>query len=166
MNRTIRELLPLSVVTAGACLLTLYVLDVNASIGRWILAALLFAHGWVHLMFVFPRPTATAKDGAPSWPFDLAESWLVTRARMATATVRVIGKVLIAITLVGFLAAALSTGGVLVPAAWWPALVVASAAGSALLLGLCFSPTLLLGLAIDVSLAWLVVSGAWSPANL
>ncbi len=165
MTGIIRSLLPLAVVTAALGVLTLYLLDANPTAGRWLLAALLFAHGWVHVMFAFPRPsrTATEAGGAPAWPFDLADSWLVTGAGVADGPVHAIGRILVVVTLAGFLLAALATVGILVPAAWWPALVLGSAASSALLLGLCFSPTLLLGLAIDVALAWLVLSGTWSP---
>jgi hypothetical protein len=161
----IRSLLPLAVVTAVLGTLTLYLLDVNTTVGRWLLAALLFAHGWVHVMFAFPRPprAAAGADDGPAWPFDLGDSWLITRAGVAAGPVRAIGRILVVATLAGFLLAALATVGILVPAAWWPALVLGSAASSAVLLGLCFSPTLLLGLAIDVALAWLVLSGTWSP---
>ncbi len=117
-------------------------------------------------MFAFPRPRPkTPEVGAPAWPFDLGDSWLIARAGVAAGRVRVVGRVLMAVTLVGFLAAALSTAGILVPAGSWPALVLASAACSAVLLGLAFSPTLLLGFAIDAALACLAVSGWWSPAN-
>ena len=167
MSGIVRSLLPLAIVTAIAGALTLYLLDANPAVGRWLLAALLFAHGWVHVMFVFPRPgqVATGADDGPAWPFDLADSWLVTRAGIAPGPVRTVGRILVVVTLAGFLVAALATVGILVPAAWWPALVLGSAASSALLLLLCFSPTLLLGLAIDVALAWLVLSGTWSPAG-
>jgi hypothetical protein len=163
----VRSLLPIAVVVGVVCALALYLLDgANPSIGAWILAALLFAHGWVHAMFAFPRPRdATATGAVPAWPFDLEDSWLIARAGVSRSTVRAIGRILVVLTLVGFLLAALSTVEVLVPAAWWPALVLGSAASSAVLLGLCFSPTLLLGLAIDVALAWLVLFGTWSPAG-
>ena len=166
MTRRIRDLVPLSAFTALAGALTLYLLDANPDVGRLLLGVLLFAHGWVHVMFVFPRPGASAAtSGATPWPFDLGDSWLITRAGIAPAPVRAIGRVLVVVTVAGFLGAALSTVGLLVPASWWPALVLGSAWSSALLLGLCFSPTLLLGIAIDVALAWFVASGAWSPTN-
>ena len=162
----VRSLLPLAVVTTVLGVLTLYLLDASPAVGQWLLAVLLFAHGWVHVMFAFPRPrgSATATD-APAWPFDLGDSWLIARGGIAAGPVRAIGRVLVVVTLAGFLLAALSTVGILVPAAWWPALVLGSAASSAILLGLCFSPTLVLGLAIDVALAWLVLSGTWSPTS-
>ncbi len=166
MTGIARDLLPLAVVVGAVCALTLYLLGgANPTAGGWLLAALLFAHGWVHVMFAFPRPggspTATA---TPAWPFDLGDSWLISRAGSAAGHVRASGRILVVLTLAGFLLAALATVGILVPAAWWPALVLGSAASSATLLVLCFSPTLLLGLAIDASLAWLVLSGTWSPA--
>lgn len=162
--KTVRNLLPLAIVVAVAGVVTLSLLQANPGLGQWLLAALLLAHGWVHVMFVFPRPQP--KPGAVdamSWPFDLGGSWLATRAGWPVPLVRAAGRVLVVITMAGFLAAALATVGVLVPTAWWPALVLLSAAASTLLLGLCFSPTLLLGLAIDGALGWLVVSGTWRP---
>ena len=49
-------------------MLTLYLLGTNPALGSWLLAALLLAHGWVHLMFVFPRPApAPVGEAAPSW---------------------------------------------------------------------------------------------------
>ncbi len=164
MAKLVRELGPLAIVTAVAGAVTLWLLQDNPSIGRWVLALLLFAHGWVHLMFVFPKPDpATAKPGAAPWPFDLTTSWLVTRAGFASGAVVAVGRALVAFTFAVSMLAALATLGWLVPADWWVGLVLASAAGSALLLLLCFTPTLLIGLAIDVALAWLALAGPWSP---
>ena len=168
MTRTIRELGPLAIVVGVACAVTLFLLGANPSLGRWVLAALLFAHGWVHLMFVFPKPPPP-KDGAPAaataWPFDLGSSWLIVRAGLPAGAVRAIGRVLVAIAFAGFLLAALATAGVLVPAAWWVASGLVGAASSVLLLAIAFSPTLLLGFAIDVAVAWLVLAGPWTPVG-
>ena len=168
MTRTIRELGPLAVAVGVAGAVTLYLLGANPSLGRWILAALLFAHGWVHLMFVFPKPPPP-RDAAPAaataWPFDLGSSWLVGRAGASSGAVRAIGRALVVITFGSFLLAAGATAGVLVPAAWWAASVLVGAASSALLLGIAFSTTLLLGFAIDIALAWLVIAGPWTPAG-
>jgi hypothetical protein len=163
----VRSLLPLAVAVGAVGALTLYLLGgANPALGQWLLAVLLFAHGWVHVMFAIPRPRGSATaTGAPAWPFDLGDSWLIARAGIGAGIVRAIGRILVVVTLAGFLLAALSTVGILVPAAWWPALVLGSAASSAILLGVCFSPTLVLGLAIDVALAWLVISGTWSPTS-
>jgi len=164
MVKLIRQLGPLAIVTAAAGAVTLWLLQENPSVGRWVLAVLLFAHGWVHLMFVFPKPDpAKAKPGSPPWPFDLATSWLVTRRGMASGAVVGVGRALVAFTFAVSMLAALATLGWLVPGGWWEGLVLASAGGSALLLLLCFTPTLLIGLAIDVALAWLALAGPWSP---
>jgi hypothetical protein len=168
VTRTIRELGPLAVVVGIAGAVTLYLLGANPSLGRWVLAALLFAHGWVHLMFVFPKPPPpgdAASAAAPAWPFDLGSSWLIRRAGASSGAVGAIGRALIAITFVSFLLAAGATAGVLVPVEWWAASVLAGAASSALLLGIAFSPSLLLGFAIDIGLAWLVIAGPWTPAG-
>lgn len=166
MAKLVRDLLPLAIATVVAFVVTLWLLANNPSVGQWLLAAILVAHGWVHAMFLFPRPDpAKAKPGAPSWPFDLAASWLVTRAGARPATVRAVGRVLVGFTFVVSLLAALATVGWLVPAAWWSALVLASAGGSALLLVLWFAPTLVIGLAIDAALAWLALAGPWRPGG-
>ena len=191
--RTIRELGPLAVVVGVVSAITLYLLGANPLLGPWILAALLFAHGWVHLMFVFPRPPASAAAapapaaaaqapararagastgagaGAPAvpmaWPFDLGASWLIGRSGVSPGAVRAIGRALVAIVFIGFLLAALATAGVLVPAELWAGLVLVAAAFSALLLGIACSRTLLLGFAIDGAVAWLVLAGPWTPAG-
>ena len=168
MTRTIREVGPLAVVVGLVCAVTLYLLGANPSLGRWLLAVLLFAHGWVHLMFVFPKPPPP-KDPrlatAMAWPFDLGSSWLIGRAGLPAPTVQAIGRALAVVTFAGFLLAAGATAGVLVPAAWWSALALVASGSSALLLAIAFSPTLLLGFAIDLAVAWLVVAGPWSPVG-
>jgi hypothetical protein len=168
VRRTIRELGPLAVVVGVAGAVTLYLLGAIPSIGRWILAALLFAHGWVHLMFIFPKPPPPKNDAlatAMAWPFDLGSSWLIGRAAVSSGVVRAIGRALVAIAFVSFLLAAGATAGLLVPAALWVGLVLAGAASSALLLGIAFSPTLLLGFAIDIAVTWLALAGPWTPVG-
>jgi hypothetical protein len=168
VKRTIRELGSLAVVVGLAGAVTLYLLGANPSLGRWLLAALLLAHGWVHLMFVFPKPPPprnAAMATAMAWPFDLGSSWLIWRAQLPSGVVHTIGRALVGIVFVSFLLAAGATAGVLVPAAWWAGLVLAGAASSALLLGIAFSSTLLLGLAIDIAVAWLAIAGPWTPAG-
>jgi hypothetical protein len=167
MAKLTRELLPLAIVTVVAGAVTLWLLGNNQSVGQWVLAAILFGHGWIHLMFVFPRPDpAKAKPDATPWPFDLSTSWLITRAGARPGAVRAIGRVLVVLTFVVSILAALATVGWLVPAGWWTPLVIAAAGGSAVLLGMCFTKTLVIGLAIDAALAWLALAGPWSPSAL
>lgn len=163
--KTVTELLPLGIGIALVGALTWFLLDRDIGIGKWLLAALLFAHGWVHAMFVFPQPTpATATPGGTQWPFDMGRSWLIEGAGLDAGMLRSLGIAVIVITLLTFLLAALSTVGVLVPTAWWPALVIAGAASSTVLLMLFYSPALLLGFAINLSLLVLVLASVWSPA--
>ncbi len=127
-----------------------------------VLAAFLAAHGLVHGMFLVPRPPASAD--APTWPFDMTDSWLVRHAGLTVRAVRGLGAGLAIVTIVGFGLSALATVGWLVPADLWAPLVLGSAAASALLLGLCFNPRLVLGFAIDGALVWAAVVLSWSPA--
>ncbi len=159
--KTLAEVVPLAIGVAVVGALTWFLLGRNWALGRWMLAALLFAHGWVHAMFVFPAPTATSEGR--TWPFDLGRSWLITGTGIDPGLVRTIAIVVIGITLVAFLLAALSTVGVLVPAGWWRGLIIGSASGSIVLLVAFFSPTLLLGLAIDAVLVWFATASIWTP---
>lgn len=162
--RTVIELLPLAIGIALVGALTWFLLDRDLGIGKWLLAALLFAHGWVHVMFVFPRPEgAAATAGGTEWPFDMGRSWLIDGAGVDAGLLRTLGIVLIIATLVTFFLAALSTVGLLVPAGWWAPLVILGAAGSTVLLLLFYSPALLLGFAINLAVVWLVLASVWSP---
>jgi hypothetical protein len=162
--KTVTELLPLAIGVAAIGAVTWFLLDRNVGVGRWLLAALLFAHGWVHVMFVFPQPEgAAATAGGTQWPFDMGSSWLISGAGIDAGLVRSVGVVLMAGVAVAFLLAALATVGLLVPGGWWGGLVIGSAVGSALVLTLFFSPTLLLGFAIDAVLVWWVIASIWSP---
>lgn len=162
--KTLTDLLPLGIGIALLGVLTWFLLDRDIGAGKWLLAFLLFAHGWVHVMFVFPQPDAAAATtaGAVAWPFDMGRSWLIG-AGMDAGALRAIGIVAVAVTLVAFLLAALATVGVLVPVGWWTALVVAAAVSSTVVLALFFSPALLLGFAINLALLYMVLASAWSP---
>lgn len=160
-----RSLLPLAITVAVMAAITWLALTSQWALGPWLLAALLFAHAWVHLMFVFPQPEpAAAAVGRLAWPFDMSSSWLIARVKLDAGLVRTVGRLLMVVVFLCSLLAALATVGLLVPAGWWAALVAASAAGSMLLLTLFFSPALLLGYAIDLALLWLVLGSLWSPA--
>ena len=160
---TLVGLWPFAAGIAVVGLVAWFLLKQNVGLGSWLLAALLVAHGWVHVMFVFPRPTPS--EGGSEWPFDLTRSWLVSAARLDVNLVRVAGIALMSIVVVGFVLAAMSIVGLLVPAGWWAGMLVVGAAVSFVMLALFFSPQLVLGLAIDLALLWLVFGSGWSPAS-
>ena len=162
MIKTARELLPLAIGVAIVSGFTWFLLARGWALGPWLVAVLLFAHGWVHLMFVFPRPAPTA--AGPTWPFDMGRSWLITAVGLDERRVRVVGRAVMVVTVGGFALSALSTVGLLVPVAWWTGLLVGSSLASMVMLGIFLSPTLLLGWAIDVALPWFAIASIWSPA--
>ena len=163
MVKTLAGLIPLAVGVALYGAAVWFLLARNVALGRWLFAAFLAGHGFVHVMFAVPRPaTAAATDGL-AYPFDLSQSWLVNAGLQAGA-IRTIGIGLVVVIVVGYLLAAFSTVGLLVPEGWWPGLVLASTAASACLLAVAFSPGMLLGFAIDAVLGWLAFSARWTPA--
>jgi hypothetical protein len=136
-----------------------WLLSHDMAAGRWLLAALLIGHGVVHLLFAVPAPAAT--DGGAAWPFDMSQSWAVTRAGLDLGLARVIGAVLIAITVGAFVLAALATVGIVVPSGWWQPTIALGAIASAATLVLFFDPQLVLGLGMDAILLWVVATRAW-----
>lgn len=161
MVKTMTGMLPWAVVAAVIGGATWWLLSRDMAAGRWLLAALLMGHGLVHVFFVVPVPAAT--DGGPAWPFDMAQSWAVTRAGLDLNLVRGIGAVLIAVTVGAFALAGLSTVGIVVPPAWWQPTIALGATASAAMLFLCFQPQLVIGLGIDAVLLWAVAASAWAP---
>jgi hypothetical protein len=164
--RLITSLLPLAIAITAVAGVTWFLLTRGWALGPWVLALLLFAHGFVHLVFLFPQPDpAAATPGGLAYPFDMDRSWLIGGAGLEAGLVRTVGTVLMAIVFILSVLTALATVGLLVPAGWWAPLVVASALGSMLLLTLFFSPLFLLGYAIDLALLWLVVGSVWRPVG-
>jgi len=162
--KAVFDLLPIGIGVALVGAVTWFLLDRDIGAGRWLLAGLLFAHGWVHVMFVFPVPEAApATAGGLAYPFDMGRSWLIANAGIDAGVVRTVGIVVMGATLAGFLLAALSTMGWLVPTGWWQGLVLAAATSSTLLLVLFFSPALALGFVVNVALWVLVLASLWSP---
>ena len=164
--KLITSLLPLAIAIAAVAGVAWFLLTRGWALGPWLLALLLLAHGFVHLVFLFPQPEpATATADSLAYPFDMDRSWLIGRAGLEAGLVRTVGSVLMAVVFALSVLAALATVGLLVPAGWWAPLVVASALVSVLLLTLFFSPLFLLGYAIDLALLWLVLGSVWSPAG-
>jgi hypothetical protein len=130
---------------------------------KLVLAALVFAHGAIHVSYLAPRPPATA-DG-PAWPFSLARSGILSPIGAGSGVTRSIGSALVIATLAAFTLAAACVLG-LTPAALWPAAVAAGAGSSIAVLLLFFHPWLVLGLLIDVGLLAIVLMSGWSPDAL
>ena len=156
--KTVTGLLPITIGVVLVGVLTWYLLQRGMTVGTWLLAAVLFGHGWVHLVFAFPSPAPEERTGGMDYPFDMSQSWLIGRG-LEEGTVRSVGLVLMALTFLGFTLAALSTLGWLVPGGWWPGLVIGSALVSTVMLVLFYSPSLVLGFVINAALLWLVVQG-------
>jgi len=160
-----RALAPLALAVAVIAIAVWLMLVNDIALGPWLLALLVFAHGWVHLMFVFPKPaSANNYAGVSEYPFDFGRSWLIRRQGLGPGLVKQIGIVVMTVTFALSLLAALSTVGLLVPSGWWAGLMIATAAASTLTLALFYSPALILGFGINALLVALVVSGSWSPA--
>jgi len=160
-----RALAPLAIAIAVIALVVWLLLINDVALGPWLLAVLVFAHGWVHLMFVFPKPKGQSNyAGVSEYPFDFGRSWLVRRLGLDAGLVRTIGLVVMGATFAFSLLAALVTIGVVIPTDWWAGLMVGAAAASSLMLLLFYSPALILGFGIDALMVALVLSGAWSPS--
>lgn len=160
-----RALAPLAVAVAVIALAVWLMLVNDIALGPWLLALLVFVHGWVHLMFIFPKPEGSGNySGVSEYPFDFGRSWLIRRQGLDSGVVRPIGLAVMVVTFVVSLLAALSTVGLIIPADWWAGLMIAAAAASAITLALFFSPALVLGFAINALMVVLVLSGTWSPA--
>jgi hypothetical protein len=160
-----RALAPLAIVVAVVAIVVWLLLINDVVLGQWLLALLVLAHGWVHLMFVFPKPErGDDETGVGGYPFDFERSWLIRRAGLDAGLVRTIGLAAIGVTFALSLLAALATVGLLVPTDWWGALMIAAAVASTVTLILFFSPALILGFAINALMVVLVLGGSWSPA--
>ncbi len=158
------SLVPVAVGIVIICAVTSFLLTNGWAAGPWLLALLLFAHGWVHLVFLFPQPQpAAAASNGLAYPFDMGRSWLISRRGFDAGRVRVAGIVMMTIVFAASLLAALATVGLVVPTSWWSGLVVVSALSSMVMLTAFFAPALLLGYAIDLALLWLVFGSVWSP---
>jgi hypothetical protein len=127
---------------------------------RLLFAAFVLAHGVIHASFLAPRPPATA--GGPTWPFELARSWVLTPLGIQPETTRLLGMALVAATIATFALAALAAAGFIPGELWGPA-SAAGAVASVALLVLFFQPWLVLGVVIDLGLLWAVLIAGWRP---
>jgi hypothetical protein len=125
--------------------------------GKFVLAFFLGMHGLIHLGYVTPAPPD------PKYPFSLSKSWLMTSLGLPGPTVRAIGIILSALTVIGFMLTGLATAGVVVPQGWWTRLTMFSAAASLLLLILFWHTWLVLGILIDLALMGAILWLHWQP---
>lgn len=165
MLKTIVGLAPFALGVAVFGGVIWFLLGRNIGLGKWLLAAFLMGHGFVQMMFLFPRPaTAAATAGGVEYPFDMARSWLITGVGLDPGAVRAIGVALVAAVAIGFVLAGLASVGLLIPSGWWQGLVVGSTVASLALMTVFFSPGLLIGFAIDAVLLWVALASVWTPA--
>ena len=156
---TVRSLVPLSIAVLVVGLVTGSLLANGSAMGPWLLAALLLAHGLLHVAFAIPRPA-----GVSDWPFDLARSWLVVRAGVDAGLVRAIGRVLVAAIVAGLTLAAVGALGFIIPPDAWTFVVAGAASLSLVLLAIAFAAMVLVGVGIDLALIWFALSAVWTPA--
>lgn len=153
------SIVPLAAVLLIVIGLVWWLLDRGSPLAPWLVAAILFAHGWVHLVFLVPVSERGSDTGEAN-PFDMDRSWLIARG-MDSRLVHSVGAALAVVTFVTFAAAALAVLGWL-PAAWWTGLVASGAVGSTILLVVFFAPTLVLGFIINAGLVTLAVQSTWT----
>ncbi|MGS2809810.1 hypothetical protein [Nocardia sp. MW-W600-9] len=158
--KTVTGLLPLAVVLVAVVAVVWWLLDRGSAWGPWLVAAILFAHGWVHVVLLLPTPNRGTSEAGADNPFDMDRSWLIGRG-VDSGLVRALGAVLAVITFVALAAAALAVLGWLVPSAWWIGLTVAGVLGSTTVLALFFAPTLVLGFVINACLLALAFQTVW-----
>lgn len=157
-------LVSLAIAVAAFGAVTWYLVSRDVGAGRWLLAAFLLGHGWVHMMFVMARPPGATE--ADRGAFDMARSWLISGPGMDPGVIRAIGTVLVVMVTIGYVLAGLATVGVLVPIVWWPGLVVASTVGSLVVLVAFFAPTFVIGFAIDAAVLAPLLASTWTPAAM
>lgn len=154
--KTAASLALLTLVVVGVGAVVWWLLGRGSAVAPWLVAAILFSHGWVHLVFLFPTPESAPDEQTTTNPFDMDRSWLINRDA-DTRLIHVVGTVLAIATFVLFAAAALAVLGWLVPATWWSGLVMFGVAASTTLLALFFAPTLVLGFVINAGLLALAI---------
>ena len=123
---------------------------------RWLMAAYLLAHGFVHVA-IYVMPTDRSKPA----PFDPHRSWALARVQSPAQTALASSQLLAWITAAGFTVTAVALGA---SAGWWPAAAVVSATLGLVFKALWFHPWLSAGVLLDVALVG-AVAAQW-PASL
>jgi hypothetical protein len=158
--KTLTSLMPLAALLVVVGGLVWWLLERGSAAGPWLVAAILFAHGWVHLVFLLPAPEHRPGDEGADNPFDMDRSWLIERG-IGTDPIHRVGTAVAILTFLTLAAAALAVLGWLVPAGWWIGLVTIGVIGSTVLLVLFFAPTLVLGFIINAGLISLAIQTTW-----
>ena len=127
---------------------------------KLLLTAFLMAHAAIHFSFLQPAPAPAA--GAPSWPFDLTRSWLLTPLGLDGSVTRTFGVGLLLVLGLGYAAATGVMMGILPERLFAPSIIVGASA-SLMLLALFFHPWLVLGVVIDFVLLYLILGTSWAP---
>ncbi len=161
--RAVAQLAPLAIGLVVFGGIVAFTLQRNMSVGIWLLAGFLVAHGLVHVMFAAPPPATAGTPGA-EFAFDVQRSWPVTSGLLHPGVVRALVLALVVAVVIGYALAGAATVGIFVSQTWWPALVIGATSASAALMLIGLSPGLALGIAIDIVLVWMVVARTWSPA--
>lgn len=127
---------------------------------RILIGVALLAHALIHASYLSPAPPRT--PGGPEWPFEMSKSWLVTGMGVTPDVVRLLGSLLVVVSVVTLVAGGLATLGIL-PREWWAACVVVGAVASGATLTVFFHPWIVPGFVIDVALLWAVFVARWHP---
>jgi hypothetical protein len=124
--------------------------------GKFALGFFLAVHGLIHLGYLTPNTD-------PKYPFNLGNSWIITHIGLNEPSVRFIGHVLIAVTVIGFACAGLAATGIIIPQNWWLPITIVASITSLLVLLLFWHTWLILGVAIDVVLLVALLWLGWQP---
>jgi hypothetical protein len=128
---------------------------------RWALGLFLMFHGMIHGSYLLRQPVP--KQGAPAWPFRVDRSWLFSGLGVDSTAVRMLGRQLAGLTVVGFLVAG---SGLLLGQEWWRAAALVASICSLLLLILYYHSWLLLGMAISTALLIGLIWLDWPSSQL
>ena len=124
---------------------------------------LLIAHGLVHAGLT-PAPIPNDPESKPGAFFTASSrSWLLPRIGLSASTVRWIGIILVALSVVGFVFAGLGVLGVPGLTQVWSTLAIVSSCISLLLLTLFWHPWIIVGALIDIGILFILVWLKWTP---
>jgi len=137
---------------------------------RFLIAALLIAHGLIHWGLAAAPPPAPGGPNTPYWPSiwraASSDTWPVAAIGLDNAAVRALGGVLWIAATIGFVLAGLGVLGVPGLHEWWRGLTVASVAVSLPLFILFWHPWLIVGAALDVAILVSLLWANWPATDV